>query len=283
MNILLNPKYVLKADENRALLLTKDIVRAREDERIESVIHPVHAIILSFCTGEPKDICIQNASKFLGVSITKVTNFVDTILDNKAPVKVKYNDKNIIFPSETIILTDQRADDLYDPNIFLFDDIDLRIKRHKTVTDLTLMITTKCETDCIYCYASKHRSKEMDINIILKLIDEAKFLGVRSFDIIGGDIFAYKRWKEVIARLYSYGFKPYLSTKIPLDEESVKYLKSIGVEDIQVSLDTLIESNLRTIVKGGRDYKSRIEKMLYLLNKYDVKTNIHTIICSTND
>lgn len=48
MKLILNPDYILKPEKGKALLLTADPFRAKNNEKLESVIHPIHAMILSF-------------------------------------------------------------------------------------------------------------------------------------------------------------------------------------------------------------------------------------------
>lgn len=283
IRLLLNPIYMLKPDENKALLLIKDPIRAKENEKIESVIHPIHAMIISFCNGMEKEQCIKNASEYLKVKEEKIRKFIETIFENENPIYVIYESKKIYFPSNTLINSENINNVYYDASEFRYNSLNLKMGRHKTITDITIMLTTKCETDCVYCYADKRRDeKKVPLNRLMEIIDEAKNLKLRTFDIIGGDIFTYKNWRTVLSKLYSLGFNTYLSTKIPLNSDEVKDLKDIGVTDIQISLDTLIKENLLKIVRVKGSYYEEILNTLYLLEKYNIKTNIHTIICNEN-
>ncbi|MCI1648722.1 MAG: radical SAM protein [Bacteroides sp.] len=282
MNLLFNPEYFLKPDNGKALLLTRDTFRSKNGEKLESVIHPIHAMILSFCNGEDEDLCIDDASKYLKVDREKVAKFVRSLAENKVPVHVLYKGKKIYFPQNTLLNSTQKGL-IYDPDSFKYDHIDLRMGRHKTITDVTFMLTTKCKTNCIYCYATKQNcANEVPVERVIELIDEAKKMKMRSFDIIGGDIFAYKNWQLVLAKLYASGFSPFVSTKVPLKVEDIIFLKSIGVSDIQISLDTLIQENLIAIVKSQKSYYGDILETLRLLEVYNIEVIIHTIICNKN-
>jgi hypothetical protein len=48
--------------------------------------------------------------------------------------------------------------------------------------------------------------------------------------LTGGDIFAFPDWKEVIRKVGQYGFTPLLSTKIPLKEDDIYFLKESGIK-----------------------------------------------------
>lgn len=287
MKLILNPDYILKPEKGKALLLTADPFRAKNNEKLESVIHPIHAMILSFFDGKEIELCIEEASQYLNVNKDKIVSFVSKLRNNEQPTIVKFEGKCIYFPQNTLVEINNNISEnirLYNPDDFKYDYIDLKMGRHSMITDVTLMLTTRCKTDCIYCYATKqHCSKELPLSKIMSLIDEAFKLKMRGFDIIGGDVFAHPHWKEILSKLYSKKFNPFVSTKVPLNEEDVRFLASIGVKDIQISLDTLIPENLNKIVHSKSTYYQDIIKTLNHLDKYNIKTVIHTIICKEND
>lgn len=80
MKLILNPEYMLKPEKGKALLLTADPFRAKNNEKLESVIHPIHAMILSFFDGKEKDLCIDNAAQYLNVDKGKISNFVSKLI-----------------------------------------------------------------------------------------------------------------------------------------------------------------------------------------------------------
>lgn len=86
----------------------------------------------------------------------------------------------------------------------------------------------------------------------------------------------------IVKLLYKNGYTPFLSTKVELSESDISFLKSIGVKDIQISLDTLIKKNLLKIVRRKEDYYNKILLTLDLLEKYNIETVIHSIISSEN-
>jgi radical SAM protein with 4Fe4S-binding SPASM domain len=283
MNVTLNPQYILKPDDGRAFLLTYDPIRAKEGEQYENVIHPIHAMILSFFNGDDINNSIDRASNYLQVSREKICNFVEKLYENKNPVRVKFGNKVLEFPPRTLIDSTEANRRTYLPEDFNYNELNISLGRHKTITDITLMVNNNCMTDCIYCYANrKKQKKQISVERIMELIDEAVSIGVRSFDIIGGDIFAYKHWKIIVKKLYESGFNTFVSTKVPIKEEDIKFLKDIKIQDIQISLDTLIPQNLCVIVNRSLDYVDNIRNTLNLLNAYEISTMIHTIICSKN-
>ena len=283
MNVTLNPKYIIKPDENRAILMTKDIIRAKEHEQVETVIHPIHAMIMSFYNGDNFDKSTKKASDFLDISQKEILDFIGCLVDNKEPYAVEVDGVSIWFPVQTLVKSDYKNKTAPKPEDFAFASANLKMHRHKTVTDVTLMVTTNCFTNCIYCYADRTKIKNrLSLKRIKELIEEASKLNARSFDVIGGDVFAYKHWKELLECLYENEFNPYLSTKVPLDEKQIATLKEIGTKDIQISLDTLVPEKLVKTVVGGSNYTEKIKKTLELLDKFKIKTTIHTVVGSYN-
>ncbi|MDP4202024.1 MAG: radical SAM protein [Bacteroidota bacterium] len=287
MNIILNPKYILKPDEGRVLLLAKDTLRFDDDidNSLSYIVHPIHAIILSFFTGEEYFDSVKKAADFLKIRSSLIEKFTTKLINNETQVGVEFNGLILTFPENTLIESTLKRSDSYDPNIFAYETLDLRNKRHKTPTHITLMVNNKCRTNCIYCYADRRNKIDCQIDFmrIKEIIYEAKTINVSSISVIGGEFFLYSNWKNLLLELKKYGYSPYLSTKIPLKESDIKFLAEIEVSDIQISLDTLIPEHLQSILRVNSSYVTDITNSIYLLEKYNIKTNIHTVLTNVND
>lgn len=287
MNITLNPQYVLKKDEGCVLLLSKKGLADQNDfeEAVNAVIHPFHAMILSLINGDEYDVILNDIEKTLKIKSSQIKKFVDALIENDKQVGFKYNDTILAFPKNTIIKSCYKRVPFYNPSDFRYDYLDLRTKRHLTPSTLTLMINNKCTTNCIYCYADKRKpvNCKIPLNKIKEVLEEAKRMTVVSFDLIGGEVFLYKEWKKLLSMFHEYGFEPFLSTKHPLKEEDIKYLHSINIPFIQISLDTMISEHMVKILRVNSDYKNKIIKTFKNLEKYNIQVIVHTIITNTND
>lgn len=226
--IILNPNYVLKPDDGRVLVMASLVGRNRLkgiDDSFTNIIHPIYAMILSFVDGREYNECINEAAKVLDVTEDLIEGFIQKLLDNPEQVYLKSNDKFSAFPPNTIITIPSRTPSRrYNPEMFSYSELDLRMKRHLTPSTITLMVNNICATNCIYCYQDKRRIAKcaIPLNRIFELIHEARKLNVNTFDVIGGEFFLYKHWREVLNELRKYGYNPYLSTKIPLTNSSLK-------------------------------------------------------------
>lgn len=125
------------------------------------------------------------------------------------------------------------------------------------------MVNTTCATNCFYCYADRRikTSCKIPLERVYELIDEAKSFHARSFEVIGGEFFLYKNWKEVLIYLYDSGFHPYISTKVPISNDAIDFLASNKITDIQVSLDTLVPNNLTEILNVDKAYIEKLKKL----------------------
>lgn len=291
--IVLNPNYVLKPDEGRVLIMASLVGRNRLtgiEDSFTNIIHPIYAMILSFIDGREYNECINEAALALDVTKDLIEGFVQKLLDNPDQVYLKSRDKFSAFPPHTIItIPAKKPSRRYSPELFSYSELDLRMKRHFTPSTITLMVNNICATNCIYCYQDKRRIANCSIPLhrIFELIHEAHELYVNTFDVIGGEFFLYQHWREVLCELRKYGFNPYLSTKVPLTEDDIIFLSKIGICELQVSIDSLIEGHLVSSLKITPGYVNRMIHSLHLLEQHNIPIMVHSVLtkynASTND
>lgn len=288
MKITLNPHYVLKQDDGCVLLLGKKALADATgvfEESVNSVIHPFHAKILSYVNGEDYDVIVDRVSSELEIDKERVKYFIDKLIENPNRIGPVYKSAIIGFPRHTIIKSDYRRPNVYKPSDFDYDHVDVNLRRHVTPSTITLMIDNICTTNCVYCYADKRRpvSSLIPLERVGEILKEAREIGVVDFDLIGGEVFLYKNWRELVKMFLDNGFEPYLSTKHPLDEDGVKYLASIGLSHLQISLDSMIPEHLQKILDVKLDYASKMQNTFRLLEKYGIPVVVHSIINRYND
>ena len=112
-----------------------------------------------------------------------------------------------------------------------------------------------CNFQCTHCsaeyYMDRHldkvlhvtdERKKIDLDDIRKLSKEADELGLARFVITGGEPLVMKDFDDVVAAIDP--DKHYIITDTNgwfLDDERARHIKSIGVEKVQLSLDSMIE------------------------------------------
>lgn len=283
-----NPCYVLKPDDGRALIMAAQTGRntlSYVSESFETCIHPLYALILCFMDGREKQACIASASSYLHISPETVDRLVTKLTDNPNFVRMKTKDGLSTFPPYTLrSLPEEKRLPRFEPDLFRYERADVRNKRHLTPSSVTLMVNNICVTDCYYCYCDKRKKVACQIPLerIEALIEEAKSLHVRTFDVIGGEFFLYKNWRDVLQALLSHGYNPYLSTKMPLEEETVRELARLNIQDLQISLDTLIEPHLIESLHVREGYAAQMKQTLRRLEKYGIPVMIHTVLSQKN-
>lgn len=287
--ITFNPKYSLKPDDGKALIMASLVGRNLLTDVSDSfcqVVHPIHAMILSFINGREYNKCVTDAAETLALSDDLIKNFVDSIIDNPNYVYIQSKDGVSALPPYTVIsISEAQPHKRYSPEMFEYAKLDLRMKRHMTPSTLTLMFNNICVTDCIYCYQDKTRRAHcsMPLSRIMEIIHEAHELHVNTIDVIGGEFFLYKHWREVLAELRKYGYNPYLSTKMPLKEDDIKFLSDLKVRDIQISLDTAIEEHLISSIGVTEGYLKEMLTSMGLIDKYGIQIMVHTVLTQYND
>ena len=105
-SIIFNPKYSLKPDDGRALILASLVGRNLLEEVEDSftnIVHPIYAMLLCFMNGDSYDTCIEKAANEIGVPKELIASFVDDLLDNSNSVAYKTDDGLSVFPPYTII------------------------------------------------------------------------------------------------------------------------------------------------------------------------------------
>ena len=289
--LVLNKGYVIKPELGYALIMPKETVLDFGDDSYErgfmSRIHPMHGYILSQFDGVTETASIvKKLSVELDLEEDFVDNFVKKIAENECAVGFHFQENLILLPKNCLVFQDYTRGDLPKPGEFNIEiPLDVSRARHNTPTDVTLMLNTICATDCVYCYADRRVKMNCKIpfNRIKELIKEARSLHMRSFEVIGGEFFLYKQWREMLLALKEFGYTPAISTKVPISEDDIRFLKDINVKAVQISLDSLIKENICSMLDVKESYIEQIKTTITLFQKYKVPLFLHTVMSSSND
>ncbi len=294
--IIFNPDYALREEENYTLLYSRSsrVQKFKGDDNVITKIHPLHATILSQFNGCNFNEGVEKIAKIFSIKkgtkqYDKIKRFAYSCINNNNQYTLKDPYANYIFPRNLLIGYEEGMEQVQAPikfyhNFFSKGAFLELHQRPKAPLDIVIMPTTNCLTNCIYCYANRNRKINSNISIkrYKEIIAESKKLGVRMVDIIGGDIFAYPKWFELLSTLkeYDYHKECLLSTKIPLNKDAIKKLHILGIERIQLSVDSLNISSVKNILRvlNSKAYVSRMIKTFELLQDYNIKVSVHTIL-----
>lgn len=295
-----NQNYLLKYDKKRFELMVRGLheifSHPNNDVEIDDIhltFHPLLALFMLLFDGYRSTAeVVSEYCRLTGFNKDNINKFVKYMLtelaiENKGKY-LKFGEDVFYFPKN--ILLKNRGEKLnisININDFLIpqSELDLRSYRSYIPTDCHFELNFNCMTDCIYCYADRRNQKEctMSMERITEIIKEARVLGMRSIDLSGGELFLHENWELILEELLSNGFHPYISTKIPISTSIIKKLKSLGIEGIQISLDSVNQDELKQILGVNNSYKNKILNTLKSLNQEGFKIAVNSQITKYND
>lgn len=284
--VYINPQYFLINTKECSYIVSKATFVHEERKGISGfigILPPMVGYILYNIDGKNLELAESQISDEMSLSIKSIDNFIKRLLNNPEQVGWKYHGHTISFPPYFLIsdLDVVRARKIQTEDFSPFEDFIPH--RPRVPFSVNFMITTKCYTNCIYCYADRNRIDDLSIDEILHVLDEAYNIGVLNLVLSGGDVFAFPEWKKIIAKLGNYNYSSILSTKVPLSREDICFLKEIGkIESLQISLDSIVPETLRTLLHVNDDYLGKMQKMLEYCYNIGIKVNIRTVLTKYN-
>ena len=284
---LLNPDYHFRNDIYRVAMYSGNKVSQRSAQDWMSFVHPVQAeILLSFATPHPMSWHYDDLKSKYHLTPEQVNKMIEQYVENEQPVYTQFGKEQIIFPQNVLLTYDETVKPYSgwrNSNIsFECKDIDVSSQRLFTGPQaMTLMMTSRCVTNCKYCYADKETPYvPMPTKDILRIIDEAKGMGMSYIDVIGGEVFCHKDWAVILKKLVECELTPsYISTKVPLSEKQVRALKETGYDNVvQLSLDSLDDLILQEVICSKPGYAQKMQDSIALLEQNGFKIQIDTIL-----
>jgi radical SAM protein with 4Fe4S-binding SPASM domain len=286
----LNPAYNMREDSKRVILYNSSIdpgIRVDSDD-ILTFLHPLYAIVLAQFTGTKKlgDIIVELV-RVLKLDESKATNLIEPLLSNEKELQFEYDGHNYFLPRHLLIEVEPGSFSRH------FNIKDFMIPRQRLdfdswrlfrPLDCIFMINTLCVTDCVYCFADRRERFNCRIPMgrLKEIIEEARIQGLRSFDLTGGEIFLYPDWCKLIQEIINNGFDPYISTKMPLNPDTINTLKEIGVKRIQISLDTIVPEELKNVLGVDDNYYHAFLKSIKDLNRLGINIYANSQITHYN-
>lgn len=284
----INPDYLLKKDLDRMCIMSLDcIMNYDSSKEWTSYIHPYQAAILMLFDGKRTVAeIIELISNHFNIPEEEASAIIEPYLGNESPVYTEWQGRKIPFPKNILIKADDLKGEIPDRKPidmnFDWDKIDLTPDRaHNAPHAMLWMLTSKCVTNCAYCYADKHTKYDaLTTERALEIIDSAHKLGVRNIDVIGGEVFLRKDWDTLIGRMVALGMSPsFISTKIPVTEDILNKLLKTGFrKDVQLSMDSLDDDVLSRVVRSPKGYAEKMMHGARLLDNAGFEIEIDTIL-----
>jgi radical SAM protein with 4Fe4S-binding SPASM domain len=270
MYLVLDPKYRMRREEGYVLLYKYD---EQSGSVVRTLLDPIRAILIALMDGKRDENDLVDAYAYLtNSSIEESKKVINDLLN-------QYKEYFVDVTKVTSYIT-------YNPGEFVIDakDIDLNIKRLRAPVSFLLLLTEKCYTDCIYCYAQRKpiESKQyLKLDRILELLDEAKELGVAQVSLSGGDPMTYPHIFDVLKRIHENGLNVYISTKTYISPDTAIKLKNTGLATMQISIDT-VSDDIAFAMVGRENYATNALKSMKNLMDVGIKVRSNCVITSHN-
>lgn len=119
-----------------------------------------------------------------------------------------------------------------------------KMKKGESIAIIQFQYNYQCNFRCEHCsvkrFQGKNEKRSFTIEDVKKLAKEADEMGLARFVITGGEPLTFKDFDELVAAIDPQKFFINCDTNgWFLDEEKAKHLKNIGIDRIQLSLDSL--------------------------------------------
>ena len=278
----LDPLFCLRNDVDRAVILTRPQQLLADKPSIFLRLPPREAILLALMDGdrtigqvkslwaELTDRCEVDAGQEVDRAIRHFTT------GDLAKVEV------LIKVDETNRASIRR----YDPSEFAVtpDPIDLTDPRLRRPYMVYYIPTLFCPQCCVYCYAklsSRPEHNLLSLGRLREIISELQGLGVEYVQMSGGDPFARKDIFEVLGAFMAAGILPDVPTKLGLKREEATRLKDLGIDLVQISLDSTEPETIDTMV-GVRGHHKRAFRVLDDLRAVGLKVRVNTVLTPLN-
>lgn len=283
MFVSLNPAYTIRNDVHCSYIVKIGHL-AHNELGSDCVPVPQYiGYILSHIGDDEYNLSCENISVKTGISVTALCHFVEQLVNNEECKDFKVSDSlSVIFPTHLLV----KSDTFIKHHFITVEGFDLNetftIARPSSPLYINLMTTNKCTTECVYCYANKGLTPVLSLSEMSDIIRQCYHIGVVNLTLTGGDLFAFKGWRQLLSILKLYDYKPYISTKTPLEECDISYLLKLGYDEMQFSLDSDDGCVLSELINVREDYLPKVVGMFNICDKLGLKIIIRSVITSKN-
>ncbi|MBQ3395569.1 MAG: radical SAM protein [Synergistaceae bacterium] len=155
---------------------------------------------------------------------------------------------------------------------------------------MMLMITGKCNYNCLHCYNAADNSAlrtELSLDEICSLLDQAKDCGIRDFWLTGGEPMIHKNFPDIIREIYKRGMSVVriLTNGYFITQEILDEMKAIGCDaELRMSFDGIGMHDWLRNSKGAEQKALETMKLCIdngfkvAINQQVNRRNLHTLM-----
>ncbi|OWP28595.1 hypothetical protein CBG57_09240 [Prevotella nigrescens] len=281
--IVLNRAYSLRNEATCSYIVRKNMFVNSNMSNYQTIytIPPFLGYIITNIGKKKYEQSIAAIGKALDINTTALQSFIFQIVEQPSK-SVPFMGEMLVFPEQLLILSNQKDDTQYF-TVTDFSPMNSYVQcRPQTPLEMNFMVTEKCNTNCIYCYAKRNIRREMSTSEIANIFRKLSYSGIINLTLTGGDIFARKDWYDIISLSQYAGFGYLISTKSILEEADIVKLKQLGIPQIQFSLDSISPKVLKKIIKVGSEYVEKLKVMFEMCTKHNLNISLRTVLCKQN-
>lgn len=150
------------------------------------------------------------------------------------------------------------------------------------LNNLFIDLTSRCNMSCCYCfnYGTVMNASPIDlpIHIFQKLFEDDSAKNISNWFLSGGEPILYPHMDELLGLFQHHGIRPKIATNGSLlTPEVIDKWLSYNVGSVQVSVDTLSDTNFQNITCSG----PKVLKKTLANLEYAVKSPLRTVVSST--
>ncbi len=260
-SLMLNPKFRMRREHKRVLLYTASDVYTYVDKFL--FIHPAWAVLLALFDGSKTyDEVVELFQKLTEVeSLVVAEAVIGRILQE---LSQRFGEPIVVESSATV----KSKSKIYDPFDFIIklEEVDLRSqgRRLKAPLSINYIVTYQCFRRCIYCFAELDQAPKMELlslNRVKEIIDEAKSLEIHNITFSGGDPFAREDFLQILEYVIKSEIATFVSTKAYLSPRICERLRSLGLQKIQISLDSCNERVANFLTQSPKFFSQIVQSM----------------------
>lgn len=144
---------------------------------------------------------------------------------------------------------DKKRNSLKEKKPYVYEKIqkfDEKLKRGESIAIIQMQYNYACNFRCTHCsvkrFQGKNSNRSMNVEDVRNLSDQADKLGLARFVITGGEPLVFEDFDQIVEAIDPQKFYINVDTNgWFLDLEKAKHLKEIGIDRVQLSIDSLEE------------------------------------------
>lgn len=291
--LVINPQYRLRYGEVCTYIIKKNQLidpQIRPSEGVISFVPTSIGFILSEIGRQPYLKSLTYIGEHLGTTPGHIHRLMAQLIENNQMLRLPLDSslRPIIFPKRLLIRSSRPSEVSSLPftgaidintSLDLFNQSSLR---PNIPFNLNIMVTNKCTTNCIYCYANRHLEEKLSTKDLMSIVSQSEETGVVNLTLTGGDLLARADSIDIIKTCIKAGYPPFVSTKTPKSRTFVEKLKDAGLSRLQFSIDSARSVTLSKLINSDKEYLSRTKEFFKACNENQIKLSLRTVITNMN-